>query len=185
MIGADEPDEAPTQNLGGFSFDAPTLPPPSAAPNMPPMPVGEFDVPPAPPYTATGPSQRPVSSASAQRAPQPATTDLSGPSLPTRTPGAGPDGGPDRLTESAPAPLGSASDGLPTRTRVGDPVEPIEEPFRATASANPEDLRDRLRAFQTEFRSALGTDSIDDQPAGHDVDHDLDHDHSDLGGDRR
>ena len=141
----------------------------------------EFDVPPAPPHTATSPSQWPVSPVTAQQRPQPAPADAA-PNLPTRTPGAGPDGGPDRLANDAPAPFGSGADALPTRTRVGEPVEPIDVTLAAAAPTNPEDLRDRLRAFQAEFRSALGTDTLtdpsdDDQPAGHDQ--------SDLGGDRR
>jgi hypothetical protein len=171
MVGADEPDEAPTPSLGGMAFDAPTLPPPSAAPAS----AGEFDVPPAPPFTAASPSRRPVAPSTAQRAPQPEDRDLT-PRLPTRTPGQGPDGGPDRLSDGAPRPFGADADDLPTRARVGDPLEPIEEPLATTAAANPEALRDRLRAFQAEFRSALGTDSHDDQPSGHDE--------HDLGGDR-
>ncbi len=64
---------------------------------------------------------------------------------------------------------------LPTRTRVGDPVEQIEEPMATAQSRlDPDALRERLRAFQTEFRSA-------GDPAP-----DMDNDHpSDLGGDRR
>ena len=171
QVGAEESAEAPAPQLGGLTFDAPTLPPPTAAP------TGEFDVPPAPPNTAMSPSQRPVAPTTAQRAPEPAPRDLA-PSLPTRTPGQGPDGGPDRLAASLDAAADSQSNGsLPTRTRVGDPVAPVEEPLATTAGGNPDALRDRLRAFQTEFRSALGTDSItDDRPSGHD--------HPDLGGDR-
>ncbi len=175
QVGAEESTEAPAPQLGGLTFDAPTLPPPTAAP------TGEFDVPPAPPNTAMSPSQRPVAPTTAQRAPEPAPRDLA-PSLPTRTPGQGPDGGPDRLAASLDAAAAnqspaSSSGALPTRTRVGDPVAPVEEPLATAAGGNPDALRDRLRAFQTEFRSALGTDSItDDQPAGHD--------HPDLGGDR-
>ena len=62
---------------------------------------------------------------------------------------------------------------LPTRTRVGEPVHQLEQPLAATTSRlDPEALRERLRAFQTEFRSA-GSPSTNN-----------DHD-SDLGGDLR
>ncbi|MCB0969113.1 MAG: hypothetical protein KDB37_19965, partial [Ilumatobacter sp.] len=165
--------EAPAPQLGGFTFDAPTLPPPTASP------TGEFDVPPAPPRTAMNPSRQPVAPSTAQRAPEPEPRELT-PSLPTRTPGTGPDGGPDRLAASLDAAANrqpSSNGALPTRTRVEEPTERVEEPLATTAGGNPEALRDRLRAFQAEFRSALGTDSLtDDRPNGHD--------HSDLGGDR-
>ena len=173
QVSEDDAAEPPTPQRGGITFDAPTLPPPTAAP------VGEFDIPPAPPNTATNPSQRPVAPSTAQRAPEPAPRDLT-PSLPTRTPGTGPDGGPDRLAASldAAANHNPGNGDLPTRTRGPEPTGPVEEPLATTAAGNPEALRDRLRAFQTEFRSALGTDSLthDDQTAGHD--------HPDLGGDR-
>ena len=108
--------------------------------------------------------------------------------LPTRSPTAGPDGGFDRLAGGAPVPLDTPDGSLPTRARVGDPLDRVEEPLATAPSASdPDLLRDRLRAFQAEFRSALGTDSLDrrDDPDTSDAT-DLDgHDNFDLGGDRR
>jgi hypothetical protein len=120
--------------------------------------------------------------------------------LPTRTPSRGPDG-PDRLagvgdgsgtSADAPVVAGSspsalqaaltafdsrrhAGQDLPTRSRSGDSFAPpsaFEEPPSIAASQlDPDALRQRLRAFQTEFRTAAerGTHN---------------HSHSDLGGDR-
>jgi hypothetical protein len=126
----------------------------------------------------------------------PATGDPS--LLPTRSPGRGPDG-PDRLasvgvgngsatagapvTTSSPSALQSAlsafdnrrqaSAALPTRARNADRVvdrSSFEEPASiAQSRLDPDALRERLRAFQTEFRTAAegGTQS-----------------NTDLGGDR-
>jgi hypothetical protein len=188
------------------AFAAPTLPPPTAA-------RAEFAVPPAPPLTATGPSLRPVTPDNARTVPRPVTPEplpslptrspSQGPdggpdrlasaldaALPTRSPSQGPDGGPDRLAGGAPMPLDAPDGSLPHRARVGDPLDPVEEPLATNQStSDPEALRDRLRAFQAEFRSALGTDALDREGeaqldhidhTGHDG-----HDQFDLGGDRR
>jgi hypothetical protein len=124
------------------------------------------------------------------------------PGLPTRSPGRGPDG-PDRLagptspSVMADAPVAATSspsalqaaltafdsrragpDALPTRERSASPAAPgtFEEPASITQSRlDPEVLRERLRAFQTEFRTASA--------GGIDTDHDQEK--SDLGGDRR
>lgn len=174
----------------------PDLPPPPAATRV----HGEFDVPPAPPIGSTALTSRPVTPASARPAPtlEPAET-FAAPGLPTRSPGRGPDG-PDRLA----APVGDepsvAAAGepsalqaalaafdvgrnadtaeLPTRARVGDPVPPVDEPAAtAQSQLDPDALRQRLRAFQTEFNTGLNE---------HDEsDHTTSDNHSDLGGDRR
>jgi hypothetical protein len=139
---------------------------------------GEFDRPLAPPVTAAPLNQRPVAPVGAVGTP-PAPPAPSLPGLPTRNPGSGlPDGGPDRLADSgAPSALEAALGGaLPTRTRVGDPVPPVEEPASTTASRlDPEALRERLRAFQSEFRSGH---EATDQPTA------TNHSNADLGGDR-
>ena len=202
---APTPDEALT---------VPSLPPPAGGPRA------EFSVPPAPPMTASGP--RPVSPDNARTVSRPAVQQEAAPSLPTRSPSDGPDGGPDRLAnaldaalptrspspgpdggfdrlsgDNAPMPLDAAEGSLPTRTRVGDPSDPVEEPL-ATAQSNsdPDALRDRLRAFQAEFRSALSTDDVDHsdgngaqdhnhESANHDHAEEAGQNHLDLGGDPR
>jgi hypothetical protein len=125
--------------------------------------------------------------------------------LPTRSPGRGPDGGPDRLAPptgpavvadappvartSSPSALQAAltafdarrngNDALPTRERSAGGVPSsfdFDEPSSTTQSRlDPEVLRERLRAFQNEFRtaSAGATDKSDNSS------------HLDLGGDRR
>lgn len=160
-------------------------------PEVMPEPVarhGEFDRPLAPPLTAAPLSQRPVAPANALGVP-PAPPPPTPPGLPTRQPGSGlPDGGPDRLADAPSAleaALGSAS--LPTRTRVGDPVAPIEEPVSAAASRlDPEALRERLRAFQSEFRSGHdATDGHTNGANGNGNGHTTHHNsNADLGGDR-
>ncbi len=156
----------------------PLLPPPPAA-----GPASEFDHPPAPPLTVNGPSSTPVSPVDARPVPHTKVPEPTAPSLPTRTPGAGPDGGPDRLAEAAPT-----APGLPTRSPA-DPVADIDETPTVSA-ADPDALRDRLRAFQAEFRSALGTDTTGDPTATADPHSttntaaDLAPEHTDLGGDR-
>ncbi len=169
---------------------------------------GEFDTPLAPPMMPGGPSRLPVTPATARSVPvrPPAETPATSPGLPTRSPSRGPDGGPDRLLDApaerdadsaapsnVPSALQSAlsafdvgrngSNGtLPNRTRVGDPVELIEEPAAAAASRlDPDALRQRLRAFQTEFHTGVG-DEFD--PDGAVTTSSNDH-NSDLGGDLR
>ena len=90
--------------------------------------------------------------------------------LPSRIPGQGPDGGPDRLA------------GVPAPQRSQDLLTDLEEPLSTVPPTDPDSLRDRLRAFQAEFKSAA------DAEPGHDDehnDHTGGHDHLDLGGDRR
>jgi hypothetical protein len=179
------------------------LPAPFAAPVVAAVAAaGEFDRVPAPPMTADGLSRRPVTPSDAM---PPATVRLPDPidpGLPTRTPGRGPEG-PDRLaapsgaayvTDAPVAPTSSPSalqaaltafdtrrnghDSLPTRDR-SEPALPgtFEEPASISQSRlDPEVLRERLRAFQTEFRtaSAGGNDTTPDHSSN-----------SDLGGDRR
>ncbi|HSP29400.1 MAG TPA: hypothetical protein VLN74_12680, partial [Ilumatobacteraceae bacterium] len=76
----------------------------------------------------------------------------------------------------APSALESALGGvLPTRTRVGDTTTPVDEPLATAASRlDPEALRERLRAFQSEFHSGRG----------HDEHTTTNHSNADLGGDR-
>ncbi|NNE10936.1 MAG: HAMP domain-containing protein [Ilumatobacter sp.] len=78
------PAEAPT-------LEAPGLPSPT------PREHGEFDIPPTPPVTGSGLTQRPVTPEGARPLPTPPPATESTPSLPTRTHrGSGPEG-PDRL----------------------------------------------------------------------------------------
>lgn len=164
---------------------------------------GEFDVPPAPPLTAEPLTQRPVSPDTARPAPIPAPEPEAPSGLPTRTQrGTGPDG-PDRLANAAfsdaapvatsePSALQAAlsafdtgrskvtaepTGSLPSRDRVSDPASMIDEQQSVTQSrVDPSALRDRLRAFQSEFsgagESAGGTDIYTDH-------------NRDLGGDPR
>ncbi len=129
----------------------------------------------------------------------------SAPVLPTRTQrGTGPEG-PDRLampaTDSDAAPVATSEPGalqaalsafdsgrsavnapvagsLPTRDRIGGEPSPFaEEPQAVTQSrVDPSALRDRLRAFQSEFSNASS-----DHAGGSDIYTD----HNDLGGDPR
>jgi hypothetical protein len=68
----------------------------------------------------------------------------------------------------------STGGSLPTRTRVGDPVQLMDEPpSTAPSRLDPDALRERLRAFQTEFQTGhAGPDDRTDP-------------NTDLGGDRR
>lgn len=155
---------------------------------------GEFDSPLAPPVTADGPSRGPVAPTSARSTPDRLPGDPTPPSLPTRTSGIASEH-PDRLIEvsarhadphdpsdqertallSALAAFGAGSTGsLPTRTRHEDTMMTNEEPPIPTTPSqlDPEALRQRLRAFQTEFTIGGGSpDSLDE--------------HGDVGGDRR
>ena len=188
------------------AFAAPRVPGEPGLPGMPAPALvaatAEFGRVPAPPVGADSLTRRPVTPADAM---PPATVrmpEAQEPGLPTRTPGRGPEG-PDRMagptspSVMADAPIAATSspsalqaaltafdsrrsgpDTLPTRDR-SEPAAPgtYEEPASITQSRlDPEVLRERLRAFQSEFRTATtgGSDS--------------DHDHSsptDLGGDRR
>ena len=166
--------------------------------------TGEFDRPFAPPLTADGLTRRPVSPSDALwpstvKLPAPALET----GLPTRSPGRGPDG-PDRLAPpngtgpsvtpevpvaptSNPSALQAAlsafdsrrngGDSLPTRARSEGLPASFEETVSTTQSRlDPEALRERLRAFQNEFRTAA---------TGHDHESDLSSNNADLGGDRR
>jgi hypothetical protein len=174
------------------------MPPVPALSALPPPPPtarmhGEFDAPLAPPVTVGGPSRGPVAPTSARSAPARLPTAVPPPSLPTRTSGLASDR-PDPLTEvddphdphdpaptalqSALATLGADPTGsngpLPTRSRHDDTMMTSEEPPIATTPSqlDPEALRQRLRAFQTEFSmGGATTDPLDD--------------HDDAGGDRR
>jgi signal transduction histidine kinase len=178
---------------------------PAPAPFAPPTfaaPTAEFDRVPAPPVGASSLTQRPVTPSDAM---PPATVRLPapvGPGLPTRTPSRGPEG-PDRMAASsgsvmADAPVAPTSspsalqaaltafdtrrsgpDSLPTRDRsASEPAPPgtFDEPASiAQSRLDPEVLRERLRAFQSEFRTATTGGTETDQ----------DHSSHDLGGDRR
>jgi signal transduction histidine kinase len=182
-----------------------TPPAPDTAELPPPPPAtrvhGEFDVPPAPPIGASGLSLRPVTPASARPAPSIGPVEpVSKPSLPTRNPGSAPDGGPDRLappgSDASPiapagepgalqAALSSFDSGrksdpseLPTRSRVSDPVPLVEDPTPTSPSRlDPDALRERLRAFQTEFQSGHAEPESSDSATPDN--------HNDLGGDHR
>lgn len=178
--GRETGDEDPTSEL--------PLPPPPAAP----LPGPGLQVPPAPPILAAGgPSRQPVTPDHALPVPkfEPAPEP---PPLPTRSRGnpSGPAAEVDRLEEersvaasSAPSALRDAlsafdrgrksgTDALPVRTRTAT-VESDEEPASIAASRlDPDALRQRLRAFQTEFHTGL----TDAEERGHDS--------FDLGGDR-
>jgi signal transduction histidine kinase len=158
---------------------APAAPPAGFAdPQLPPPPAirhGEFDVPPAPPVTADGPSRSPVSPVEARPAPRLETQADTGPALPTRSPGAQTAaGGPDRLAEAPPsgsepgalsaalaafdAPHTDPTDDLPTRAPGFGSQEPIDEPSSISQSRlDPEALRERLRSFQSEFATGQET----------------------------
>ena len=78
----------------------------------------------------------------------------------------------------------SLADALPTRPRIAAPtVAPrLDEPVAIQSRLDPDALRERLRAFQSEFRTAsvgeidsAGTNTVNNQS----------HSSSDLGGDRR
>jgi hypothetical protein len=132
-------------------------------------------VPPRPPVTAEGPSRGPVAPEAARQAPIP-RVDLPGlPALPTRSPGAGPDGGYDRLADE-PSALAAAlaafdrrDEELPNGPQGSDPPGG-ELPSAGPSRLEPEALRERLRSFQNEFRTASDDVAVN---------------HSDLGGDRR
>ena len=178
------------------AFTPPNLPPPTAMARI----SSEFDRQPAPPMLATSPSRQPVTPDNARplpaTRPAPPTND---PHLPVRSPSSGPEG-PDRLADitnpgvvgpSAPSALqaalsafdsgrnakSSGGPALPTRARVGDPLLPSsfeEQVSVAQSRLDPDALRDRLRAFQTEFRT--GVVSSDDKSTTPSTD---------LGGDHR
>jgi hypothetical protein len=158
-----------------------------------PLPAAaEFDRVPAPPVTTEGLARGPVTPGDAMPPATVRVPDADSPGLPTRTPGRGPDG-PDRMAGStspsvmADAPVAATSspsalqaaltafdsrrnghDTLPTRDRsAAEAAAPgtFEEPASITQSRlDPEVLRERLRAFQNEFRTATtgGTDSDQD-----------------------
>jgi hypothetical protein len=187
-----------------FAAPAPdTVMPPPPPPVAPAPSGGEFDRPLAPPLTAEGPSRLPVTPADAHPAPAPPTISLEA-VLPTRTPSTGPDGGPDRLATfreeqsvtatSSPSALQAAlaafdarrngdHGALPTRARAdGQPDPGADDPGAAQSRLDPDALRERLRAFQTEFRTGTtGTDSTQPPPTIEPNDST----NADLGGDRR
>ena len=169
------------EELEPTSWASPVLPPPASAPATSAPVLGEFDRPPAPPVTTNGTARRPVSPDTARPAPQPAllTSREDELTLPTRSPGRGPDG-PDRLSEinadeasdsptttSEPAALQAALAAFDTGRNGGEAVLPTrapnphaadqnqyEEPAATTPSRlDPEALRERLRAFQSEFQT--------------------------------
>jgi signal transduction histidine kinase len=178
------------------------LPPPPPAPApvlVPAAATAEFDRPLAPPPTADGPSRQPVVPADAHPAPAMRTVapPAADPLLPTRTASRGPDGGVDRLasfgadgersvtTTSSPSALQAAlaafdsrrsgdAETLPSRPRTDDFGAPEDTTSVSQSRLDPDALRERLRAFQTEFRT--GT-------AGADTNHISPN--ADLGGDRR
>jgi hypothetical protein len=179
------------------------------SPNLPPpgRPHGEFDVPPAPPILPGALSHRPVTPDTARPAPVPAHSPDPAPALPTRTQkGSGPEG-PDRLAglssdtgvpvaPSEPSALQAAlaafdngrsavnaqpAGELPTRDRLGERLDRIEETQSVTQSrVDPSALRDRLRAFQSEFTNANGSGN-----SGSDIYTDHNESQPDLGGDPR
>jgi hypothetical protein len=124
--------------------------------------------------------------------------------LPTRTPGKGPDGGPDRLATfhdeqsvtatSSPSALqaalaafdarrNGANGALPTRARAdGQPDPGADDPGAAQSRLDPEALRERLRAFQTEFRTGTTGSEVVPPPPSNEPN---DSTNADLGGDRR
>jgi len=208
---ADEPTSEPMPEPITASVPA-DLPPP--APARP-----EFDVPVAPPISANGLTHRPVTPDTARPAPTLKPIDDT-PLLPTRTQrGTGPDG-PDRLADPAGTTVGDtpvatsepgalqaalaaydagraavnapAVESLPTRDRTTEPLQTFDEQQPVTQSrVDPSALRDRLRAFQTEFTSAsseptAGHDIYADHHADHHADHNNDrNDDRDSGGDPR
>jgi hypothetical protein len=170
---------------GGSPFEqTPDLPPPPAS-------RPEFDVPPAPPMSVNGLAQRPFTPDTARQGPvpnrpEPGTT----PSLPTRTQrGTGPEG-PDRLATPGLTPVGDTAPSnepaalqaalaafdsgrsgvkpggatLPTRDRGAETLTSFDEPQAVTQSrVDPSALRDRLRAFQTEFTTGASEHGADTQ----------------------
>jgi hypothetical protein len=165
--------------------------------------AAEFDHVLTPPVNPEGLSHGPISVPDGR----PVPAGLAEPSLPTRSPGRGPDGGPDRMAPagagptvtphpvaptSSPSALQSAlaafdsrrnggDAALPTRSRGdGTSAPAVDESASTTQSRlDPDALRERLRAFQHEFRVATdggGTD--DDSPT-------FETTNADLGGDRR
>ena len=177
------------------AFTPPNLPPPTAVARI----SSEFDRQPAPPMLATSPSRQPVTPDNARPLPATRPAPSNDPHLPVRSPSSGPEG-PDRLADitnaavvgsSAPSALqaalsafdsgrnatGTGGPALPTRARVGDPVLPSsfeEQVSVAQSRLDPDALRDRLRAFQAEFRT--GVVSSDDKTTTPSTD---------LGGDHR
>ncbi len=185
-------------SLPSFDTSAPATPGEPVMPPPPARPHGEFDTPLAPPITANPLTQRPVTPDTARPLPANPMTPAAdiAPALPTRTNrGSGPEG-PDRLADQAAAggspvaasepsalqaalsafdtgrnAVGAQLGGdLPTRARGAEPVPFVEEPSAVTQSrVDPAALRDRLRAFQTEFSNAgdsgndIYTDTTNDQ----------------------
>ena len=160
----------------------------------------EFAVPLAPPMSANSPSLRPVTPDNARTVNRPVEEPTS-PSLPTRSPSQGPEGGPDRLANALDSalPTRTPKPGSRRRTRsaVGrqrphptrrarrfapHPGQAARRPGRphrralrygTLAVRSRRVLRDRLRAFQAEFRSALGSDNPDRSTSD---DNDMHHD---------
>lgn len=193
----------PAPPIAAVAAEPPAPPAPAAtvAPMTPTAPVtpvpAEFDRPLAPPPNLGGPSQAPVAPADAVPAPAMRTVP-SGPNLPTRSPSKGPDGGPDRLASfgnentvaptSSPSALQAAlaafdtrrngeSGSLPTRPRTdGFDADDFGDGSGASQSRlDPEALRERLRAFQTEFRTGTAGGTEQNHTSIN----------VDLGGDRR
>ncbi len=171
--------------------------------------AAEFDRPLAPPPNADGPSRQPVVPADAHPAPAMRTTAPAplDPLLPTRSPSRGPDGGFDRLASfgaggapaeqsvvatSSPSALqaalasfdsrrGGETATLPSRSRSEGFAAPVIDDTASAAQSrlDPDALRERLRAFQTEFRTGT-TGGTDTNNATYNADR-----NADLGGDRR
>ena len=182
-------------DAGHDADDDPTselpLPPPSAT-----LPGPGLRVPPAPPALAGGgPSRQPVTPEHALPVPKFDPAPEPAPTLPTRTRGnpSGPAAEVDRLEDERPVAASSApsalrdalsafdrgrksgADALPVRSRTATAYDdgPSDEPASiASSRLDPNALRERLRAFQTEFHTGL----TDAEERGHDS--------FDLGGDR-
>ena len=169
-------------------------PPPPAAPAP-----AEFDRPLAPPPSPAGPSSQPVVPADAHPAPA-ARVSMFAPTeplLPTRSPSRGPDGGPDRLASFGSEPTTSASSPSALQAALAAfdsrrsseggtlPTRPRSEEYAtdefgdgsgaAQSRLDPEALRERLRAFQSEFRTGAADATDQNQLTNN----------ADLGGDRR
>ncbi len=201
------------------SLAVPSLPPPAAVARV----SGEFARPPAPPIMASSPSSHPVTPDHARPVPTPRTLEPVaglGLNLPVRSPSAGPEG-PDRLAAvdsstdesrvgqtSTPSALqaalaafdsgrnGNGNGALPTRARVTDPVAAgqfEEQTSVAQSRLDPEALRERLRAFQSEFRTGAShphdsdsnTQSHGSQTLSQTTSQTTGHSNNDLGGDHQ
>jgi hypothetical protein len=147
------------------------LPPPGNAA----APVGEFDRPPAPPSFGTQPVQRPVIDPTARPLPPrkpeaPATAGLApsvgaaAPGLPTRgTPGptGAPAPGHAASALAGPDRLGGATPDLPTRLpgRAFTSDADGDTPTQAS-KLDADAIRERLRAFQQEYRLGRSNDAV-------------------------